>query len=399
MADNGVRRTVLAEGAAPPVCPVYRKCGGCQLRNLSPERQLQWKRDRCQKLLGGFGEVLPILGMESPYHYRNKVQAAFAWDRKRNRAVSGVYQSGTHRVVPVDRCLTEDILADEIIVTIRRLLGDFKLRPYDPDTGQGFLRHVLVRRAFGTGETLVALVTGTPVFPAKRRFIGALLERHPQITTVVQNVNGGKTSLVLGKRETALMGPGFIVDELCGCRFRISARSFYQINPPQTEVLYRRAMEFAGLTGKERVLDAYCGTGTIGIVAAKRGAGRVFGVEINPDAARDAIANAKENGVADRCWITQGDAGRWMEEAALAGERLDVVFLDPPRAGASREFLTALSALAPRRAVYISCNPETLARDLAFLRANRYRVEKLQPVDMFPFTQHIETVALLTRNT
>ena len=378
-------------------CSVYRKCGGCQLRNLSPERQLQWKQDRCQKLLGSFGKVRPILGMEHPYHYRNKVSAAFAWDRKYRKIISGVYQSGTHRVVPVDSCLTEDETADAVIFTIRRLLTDFKLLPYDEDTGRGFLRHVLVKRGFGTDQLMVVLVTGTPVFPAKKHFVEALLKAHPQITTILQNVNAGSTSMVLGSRETVLYGPGFIVDELCGCRFRISAKSFYQINPAQTEVLYRTAMDFARLTGKEKVLDAYCGIGTIGLVAARSGAGRVLGVEVNPDAVKDAIVNARENGLSDRAWFTCADAGDYMAEAALAGETFDVVFMDPPRAGASQDFLTALCALGPRRVVYISCNPETLARDLKFLRANHYRVEALQPVDMFPFTQHVETVCLLTR--
>ena len=379
-----------------PQCPVYRKCGGCQLQNLSYERQLQWKQDRCRKLLGSFGKVLPILGMERPYHYRNKVQAAFAWDKRGGKIISGVYQSGTHRIVPVDSCLTEDEKADEIIVSVRKLLKAFKLRPYDEDTGRGLLRHVLIKRGFQTGEIMVVLVTGTPVFTAKKHFVEELLKLHPEITTIVQNVNGGSTSLVLGQNEKVLYGTGYITDILCGCKFRISPKSFYQINPVQTEILYGKAMDFAGLTGKERVLDAYCGIGTIGMVAAKSGAKSVLGVEVNRDAVKDAIANAKENNMKD-IFFTCADAGEFMENAALDGEKFDVVFLDPPRAGASEEFLRALCALAPKRAVYISCNPETLARDLRFLRANHYRIEKIQPVDMFPHTQHIETVVLMLR--
>lgn len=379
-------------------CPVYRKCGGCQLQNLNYERQLQWKQDRCQKLLGGFGRVEPILGMAAPYHYRNKVQAAFAWDRRGGRIVSGVYQSSTHRVVPIDSCMTEDEKADEIIVSIRNLLKAFKLSAYDEDTGRGFLRHVLVKRGFQTGEIMVALVTGTPVFTAKKHFVTELLKLHPEITTIVQNINAKRTSMVLGEQEKVLYGPGTITDVLCGCRFRISARSFYQINPVQTEALYGKAMEFAGLTGKEKVLDAYCGIGTIGIVAAKSGAGNVLGVELNRDAVKDAIANAKLNGVKN-IYFTCADAGEFMEEMAVEKEPCDVVFLDPPRAGASREFLQALCSLAPGRAVYISCNPETLARDLEYLRKNHYRVGTIQPVDMFPHTQHIECVVSLRRET
>ena len=377
-------------------CPVYRKCGGCQLQNLEYPRQLVWKQDRCQKLLGKFGKVSPLVGMENPYHYRNKVQAAFSYDKRRGKIVSGVYQSSTHRIVPIDSCQTEDETADRIIVSVRKLLGDFKLTAYDENTGRGFLRHVLVKRAFSTGQVMVVLVTGTPVFTAKKHFVAKLLQLHPEITTILQNINDRRTSLVLGDREKVLYGPGTIVDQLCGCTFRISAKSFYQINQVQTEVLYNKAMEFAGLSGKEKVLDAYCGIRTIGLVAAKRGAGQVLGVEVNPDAVRDAIQNAKENG-AKNAWFTCGDAGDFLEEAALNGERWDVVFLDPPRAGASREFLTALCACAPKRVVYISCDPETLARDLGFLQANHYRIEAIQPVDMFPHTQHIECVVRLTR--
>ena len=384
------------ETAVHTPCPVYRKCGGCQLQNLSYPRQLAWKQDRCQKLLGKFGKVSPLVGMENPYHYRNKVQAAFSYDKRRGKIVSGVYQSSTHRIVPIDSCQTEDETADRIIVSVRKLLGDFKLTAYDENTGRGFLRHVLVKRAFSTGQVMVVLVTGTPVFTAKKHFVAKLLQLHPEITTILQNINDRRTSLVLGDREKVLYGPGTIVDQLCGCTFRISAKSFYQINPVQTEVLYNKAMEFAGLSGKEKVLDAYCGIGTIGLVAAKRGAGQVLGVEVNPDAVRDAIQNAKENG-AKNAWFTCGDAGDFLEEAALNGERWDVVFLDPPRAGASREFLTALCACAPKRVVYISCDPETLARDLGFLQANHYRIEAIQPVDMFPHTQHVETVVLMSR--
>ena len=377
-------------------CPVYRKCGGCQLQNMDYQRQLQWKQRRCEQLLGSFAKVQPILGMEHPYHYRNKVQAAFAWDKRGGRIISGVYQSGTHWVVPIDTCLTEDETADKIIVSIRKLLKDFKLRPYDEDAGRGLLRHVLIRRGFASGEILVALVTGTPVFTARKQFTEALLKLHPEITTVVQNVNGGHTSMVLGTQEKVLYGPGYITDILCGCKFRISASSFYQINPVQTEVLYERAMELAHLTGKERVLDAYCGIGTIGMIAAKRGAGQVLGVELNRAAVQDAIANAKENKIKN-IFFTCADAGEFMEAAAAGQEQYDLVFMDPPRAGASREFLQALCSLSPKRVVYISCNPETLARDLTFLRQHHYTAETIQPVDMFPHTRHIEAVVLLTR--
>lgn len=376
-------------------CPLYRKCGGCQLQNMDYPRQLHWKQERVQKLLGKFCRVEPIIGMEHPYHYRNKVQAAFAWDRRR-QIVSGVYQASTHRVVPVESCMTEDQTADRIMGTIRKLMKDFHMTPYDEITGKGFLRHVLVRRGFSTGQVMVVLVTGTPVFPAKNNFCSALRREHPEITTIVQNLNDRYTSMVLGEREKVLFGPGYIEDVLCGCTFRISPKSFYQINPVQTEVLYQTAIDLAQLTGKETVLDAYCGVGTIGLAAARQGAGKVIGVELNRDAVRDAIANAKTSGIQNARFYC-ADAGEFMVGMANAGEKVDVVLMDPPRAGSDEAFLSSVCRLAPERVVYISCNPETQARDLQYMAAHGWKVEAIQPVDMFPHTNHIETVVSLSR--
>ena len=377
-------------------CPVYKKCGGCQLQNLSYPEQLRLKQNKVEKLLKRFGKVEPVIGMENPYHYRNKVQAAFYTD-KRGKIISGVYQSGTHHVVGIDSCQIEDELADRIIVEVRRLLPSFHLTTYNEDTRKGFLRHVLVKRGFATNEVMLVLVTGTPVFPSKNNFVKAVRAKFPQITTVVQNVNPYPTNLVLGEKQNVLFGKGYIEDILCGCRFRISPRSFYQINPVQTEVLYGKAIEFAGLKGNETVLDAYCGIGTIGIIAAKHGAGQVVGVELNGDAVRDAIQNAKANDLKNIRFF-KGDAGEWMQEVALANEKVDIVMMDPPRAGSSEKFLDALIKLSPKTVVYVSCNPETLARDLEYLRKNSgYKVRKIQPVDMFPHTQHIETVVLMTK--
>ena len=375
-------------------CPLYKKCGGCQLQNMTYAEQLSFKQAKCIRHLKRFGHVEEILGMARPLHYRNKVQAAFGVTRG-GKIISGVYQSSSHNIVCVDDCMLEDEIADKIIVSIRALLPRFKLRPYDEDKGTGFLRHVLVRRGFATGEVMVVLVTPTALFPGKKEFLKQLLHLHPEITTVIQSVNGAKTSLVLGKQEITLFGKGHIEDILCGKRFRISARSFYQINPVQTEVLYGKAMEFAALTGEETVLDAYCGIGTIGLVAADK-AKQVIGVELNADAVRDAKQNAKRNGIANARFIC-ADAGKFMTEAAKAGDRADVVFMDPPRAGSDLPFLRALVTLAPKKIVYISCNVETQARDLGFLVKNGYRVEKIQPVDMFPHTGHVETVVSLVR--
>ena len=377
-------------------CPVYKKCGGCQLQNLSYPEQLRFKQNKVEKLLKRFCRVEPIIGMENPYHYRNKVQAAFYTDR-RGKIISGVYQSGTHHVVGIDSCQIEDTLADEIIVAIRKLLPSFRLTTYNEDTRKGFLRHVLVKRAFATNEVMVVLVTGTPIFPSKNNFVKALRKDFPQITTVVQNINPHRTNLVLGERQNVLFGKGYIEDVLCGCRFRISPKSFYQINPVQTEVLYGKAIEFASLSGNETVLDAYCGVGTIGIIAAKHGAGRVIGVELNGDAVRDAIENAKANSLQNIRFF-KGDAGDFMQAAAEENEAPETVLMDPPRAGSSEQFLRALIKMSPETVVYVSCNPETLARDLDFLTTHSdYKAKKIQPVDMFPHTAHVETVVLLTR--
>ena len=375
-------------------CPVYKKCGGCQLQNMDYPAQLEWKQRLCVKLLGSFGQVEKIIGMDNPYHYRNKVQWAFSQDRNK-KIISGVYQSSTHRIVPVESCMTEDEKADEIIVSVGKLMKAFKLAVYNEVTGRGFLRHVLVKRGFSTGEIMVVLVTGTPVFTAKNHFIRELLKLHPDITTVVMNVNDKFTSLVLGKNEKTLYGPGYIVDELCGLRFRISAKSFYQINPVQTHVLYNKAMEYAGLTGDETVIDAYCGIGTIGMVAAKH-AGNVIGVEVNPDAVKDAISNARLNGM-NNIRFYKADAGEFMVAMAEENEKCDVVFMDPPRAGSDENFLKSLCTLAPDRVVYISCNPETLGRNLKYLSSHGYKVKKIQPVDMFPMTNHVECVVLLSK--
>lgn len=377
-------------------CPVYKKCGGCQIQNLSYSDQLKFKQNKVERLLKKFCKVEPIIGMESPYHYRNKVQAAFYTDR-RGKIISGVYQSGTHHVVGVDSCMIEDVIADKIIVAVRKLLPSFKMTTYNEDTGKGFLRHILVKRGFATNQIMLVLVTGMPVFPSKNNFVKAILKQFPEITTIVQNVNNYNTNLVLGENQKVLYGKGYIEDILCGCRFRISPKSFYQINPVQTEVLYNTAMEYAGLKGDETVLDTYCGIGTIGIVAAKRGAGRVIGVELNGDAVRDAIVNARANNLKNIRFY-KGDAGEFMHEASEEDEKPDVVFMDPPRAGSDTKFLDSLIKMSPKTVVYVSCNPETLARDLEYVTKNsNYKVRKIQPVDMFPHTAHTECVCLIIK--
>lgn len=379
----------------PKRCPLYKKCGGCQIHNMDYEAQLDFKMKKVVRLLGRFHYVENIIGMDNPYHYRNKVQAAFGRD-KQNRIISGVYQSSTHRIVPVDDCLIEDKKADEIIVTIRKLIKSFKLGTFDENKMVGFLRHVLVKRGFASGEIMVVLVTGTEEFKSKRSFINALLERHPDITTIVQNINNKRTNLVLGEKMITLYGDGVIKENLCGYTFTISPKAFYQINPVQTEILYNKAMEFADIKKSDIVIDAYCGTGTIGIIASKY-ACHVYGVELNKDAVRDAKKNAKLNNIENIDFVN-ADAGRYMVNIADEGLKADVVIMDPPRAGSDIKFLKSLVKLSPKKVVYISCNPETLARDLMFLSKNRYKIRKIQPVDMFPHTEHVECAALLEFN-
>lgn len=384
----------MAEKKNRSLCPVDKKCGGCQHLAMEYKEQLKMKETTVRKLLEPFGKTGSIIGMEDPFHYRNKVHAVF--DRQKDGTIiSGVYQEGTHKVVPVTHCLIEDEKADAIINDIRGLLRSFKIKTYDEDTGYGLLRHVLVRRGFVTGQIMVVLVLGSPILPSKNNFVKALRKLHPEISTVVINVNNKKTSMVLGEKESVIYGKGFIEDELCGCTFRISPKSFYQVNPVQTEKLYNKAMEFADLKGTEKVVDAYCGIGTIGMVAAKQ-AKEVIGVELNRDAVRDAIGNAKRNNVKNIRFV-QGDATEFMVAMANRREKADVVFMDPPRSGSTEEFMNAAVKLGPDRIVYISCNPETLARDLKYITKKGYQLKKAVPVDMFPHTMHCECVTLLTR--
>ena len=375
-------------------CSVSKKCGSCQYQGVPYKEQLAAKQKRMKKLLGKFANVKPIIGMDDPFYYRNKVHAVFDRDKKGN-IICGTYEAKTHKVVPIEECMIEDKISQEIIRTIRDMLKSFRIKTYDEDTGYGLLRHVLVRRGFSTDEIMVVLVIGSPIFPSKNNFVKALRKKYPQITTVVLNVNDKKTSMVLGERDIVIYGKGYIRDTLCGCTFRISPQSFYQVNPVQTEILYKTAIEYAGLGRKETVIDAYCGIGTIGLVAAKR-AKNVIGVELNPDAVRDARINAKENKITNARFY-QGDAGEFMENMAENGEHADVVFMDPPRTGSDKKFMSSVIKLNPSRIVYISCGPETLARDLEYLTKHGYDVRKIQPVDMFSFTDHCENICLLTK--
>ena len=363
-----------------------KNCGGCPMLGMDYAAQLKQKEDAVKKLLGKFGPVNAIRGAENPYHYRNKVISTFTtgWGGK---LTSGIYAANSHKVLPVESCLLQDEVLDKTMLAVRAAANACHYQPYDENKGTGLLRHCLLRRGVVTGQVMVVLVTAQPVLPGAKNFVKALLaeakKQDVTITTVVQNVNPRKTSVVLGDMEKVLYGKGFILDELCGKTYALSPRSFYQINHAQTEVLYGLAVEAAHLTGKEVVLDAYCGIGTIGLTAADH-AKQVVGVEVNRDAVHDAIGNAKHNGVKNARFFA-ADATKWISEAAAAGERADVIFMDPPREGSTPEFIDSVARMAPKRVVYVSCNPVTLARDLELLTRKEldHRLARIRDVFVF----------------
>lgn len=378
-------------------CPYAKKCGGCRYIGTDYDKTLAIKKSRLDKILGSEIRVDGIVGMKNPYHYRNKAHWAFApvWDGKRIRHEAGIYKEGTHKVVPIRECLIEDEEADSIMLDALMIARKYKMKLYDEDTGEGLLRHVLVRTARATGEVMVVLILASPVFPGKNNFVKLLRAKHPRISTILININNQKTSMVLGERNITAFGRGYIIDELCGKKFHISPNSFYQVNPVQTEKLYGEALRFADLHGNETVIDAYSGIGTVGIIAAGR-SGHVTGVELNPAAVRDARTNAKINGIRNVSFI-EGDAGEYLDGMAADRARADVIFMDPPRNGASERFIDSAAAARPSRIIYISCEPETLARDLRRFKKHGYRAQRAQAFDMFPFTENIETCVLLRR--
>ena len=381
-------------------CPYEKWCGGCSMQSLPYKEQLKRKEKEVADLLKIYGRPEPILGMNFPYYYRNKAHAVLGGSLK-GKIVCGTYERGSHRIVNIDRCQIEDRECDQLIASVRELLPSFKVEPYNEDTGRGCLRHIIARRTADGGQIMLILVTAQAAFPSRKKFVSALRKARPNITTILQNINGQSTSVVLGDRYEILYGPGYIEDRLMGARFRISPGAFYQVNSQQTKKLYRLAIDMADLKGKERVLDAYCGTGTIGIAAAVDLARRtkepmeLIGVECNPAAVRDARINARVNGLRQARFVV-ADAGAFMLAEAEAGRSCDLVFMDPPRAGSTEEFLLALRRLAPEKIVYISCDPKTQARDLEYLDS-AYAIRRIAPVDMFPFTDGIENVVLLEK--
>ena len=381
-------------------CPLFGKCGGCDYVNETYDYELMMKWLREDKLLGRYGRVEKVLSSPSLTGYRCKVQAVCGRDRD-GKFITGQYRKGSHHLFPIRSCSLEDGMATAVLQTVRQMATRFSISPFDEDRGTGDLRHILIRTGWKTRETMVVLVTAKKDFPHKDDFVSAIHQKNPNVVTVVQVINNEKTSMVVPKdsEEIILWGKGYIVDNLCGLDFRISAKSFYQVNPEMAERLYEIAMNMARLRPTDTVIDAYCGTGTIGLVAASRGVKEVIGIESNPDAVKDAKLNAEANGISNARFIVD-DASKWLKSAQKEGQKCDVLFLDPPRAGSSEEFLAAAGRMEPEVIVYISCNPETLARDLRYIvRFLPYKVLGIQPVDLFPGSESIETVVLLSKKT
>ena len=377
-------------------CVYFSQCGGCQLQHLSYEGQLKWKQNMVANVMKRLGKidapVLPVKGMEEPWHYRNKSQIPFA-QNEAGQMVAGFYKTKSHSIVDMERCLIQTGEADVVMADLKRELEILGVSPYDEKSHQGMLRHVVVRKGRATGEVMVVLVTKSKKFPQASAAIEKIRALIPNVTSIVQNVNGEKTNVIFGNDTFTLWGKDTIEDTIGNVRFEISARSFYQVNPVQTEVLYKQALDYAQLTGNERVIDAYCGIGSISLFLAQK-AGHVMGVEIVEQAIEDAKRNAALNGFTNT-YFEAGPAEevipRWYKE----GKEADVLVVDPPRKGCDEALLNTIIEQKPKRVVYVSCNPATLARDLRILEDGGYKTQEVQPVDMFPHTTHCEAVAWL----
>ena len=378
-----------------PKCDVYRRCGSCHLLHMNYNKQIEFKYNyvsnalKEQKLNSKIDEVITA---DKKERYRNKMQVAFKSKIENNRSdiVYGFYEEDTHKIIQLNDCLVQSQKQNEIIKTIAKIMKELKLMPYNEDKRTGLIRFVMVREAIKSDEILVVVVTNSDIFPSRSEFVKRLRAKCPYITSIVQNINTRKTSIILGDDERVLYGPGWIVDELCGLKFKISSKTFYQINPYQTEKLYNKVIEYANLSKDDVVLDAYCGVGTIGMVMAPH-SGLVIGVESNKQSVINARDNAYHNKVKNIRFVNQ-DATEYLIND---DNKYDVVVMDPPRSGSTVKFLSALKKIAPKRIVYVSCEAKTLARDLKEL-VDKYDITKKCIVDMFVGTYHIETVVLLT---
>ncbi|MDC3417507.1 23S rRNA (uracil(1939)-C(5))-methyltransferase RlmD [Aquibacillus salsiterrae] len=387
---------VSQERVEPP-CDVYVQCGGCQLQHMSYQLQLDLKQKQVVNALKKFGHiegipVHPTIGMDDPWRYRNKVQIPVAY--RHGELITGFYRKRSHEIIEgMDRCVITAEINDRMVEAVRRMANRLGIRAYDERSHRGVLRHIMVRTGQETGETMIVLITRTEEIPGKDELVKELHETYPQIKSIVQNVNKEKTNVILGKKTKVLWGEEYIYDNIGDITFAISAKSFYQVNPPQTKKLYDKALEYANLAGGETVIDAYCGIGTISLFLAKK-AKKVYGVEIVPEAIADAKKNAELNKI-DNTEFFVGEAEKVMPWWTAQGLKPDVIVVDPPRKGCDETLLEAMIKMNPKRIVYVSCNPSTLARDLRFLEDGGYETKQVQPVDMFPQTGHVECISQL----
>ena len=373
-------------------CIVSKYCGACSFQGVDYKKQLKIKQENIDNLLSSFHSVEKIIGMKDPYHYRNKVQINFAYDDNHN-IISGYYVPSSHIIVPIEQCNIADEGINEIITSVKRIIKKHKISIFNEHILKGCLRHILVRST-NLNEYMVVLVTGSSTIVKKDLLIKDILKYNPNVKTIIQNINNRRTSMVLGPKNTVLYGKGYIIDELCNLKFRISPSSFYQVNKRQTEILYNEAIFSANLNKNEVLLDAYCGTGTIGLAASKY-VKKVLGVESNKDAIKDAINNMKLNKINNSEFICE-DAGKYMEYLSKNNIHIDTVIMDPPRAGSDMKFMNSMVKLRPDKVVYISCNPLSLKDNLKYL-TKFYNIKKILPVDLFPFTDHIETIVSMKR--
>ena len=381
-----------------PPCGIYKHCGGCQLQHLNYEGQLQMKHDLVENNLKRIGHLENLnipktMGMENPWRYRNKTQVPFG--SIAGDVVAGFYQKRSHEIMDMESCLIQTEISDQIINTMKNLCQELEIAPYNEQNNSGVIRHVIVRVGFKTNEVMVVIVTRSKELKHKEKIIETLLTKYPQIKSIAQNVNPQVTNVIFGEETKILYGESYIYDELNGIRFAISPRSFYQVNPTQTEVLYEKAVEFAGLTGKEIVFDAYCGIGTITLFLAQH-AKKAYGVEIIPEAIADAKMNAEINkfdNVEFEVGKSEEIIPKWIAEGIIP----DVIVVDPPRKGCDKLLLDTIIEAKPQRVIYVSCDSSTLARDLKILVEGGYKVQIVQPVDLFPSTTHVECVAQLIK--
>lgn len=378
-------------------CPKFDTCGGCQLMHLSYTNQLRLKQQHIQELCEKYQLETPVLepiGSQEPFNYRNKIQMTFR--EHKGKIVAGLYEENTHKIVNIADCDIQDKVSNQIINTFKVLMKKHKITPYEEDKKAGIIRHVMIKRSIQTKQILVVIITPSHIFPGRNNLVKDLMIAHPDITSIVHNINDRKTSIVLGEDSRIITGKGYIEDILMGKRFIIGPKTFYQINAHQTEVLYGEVLKQLRPKKTDVILDAYAGIGTIGLMLSDY-VKTVLSVEINKDSVKNAVKNAEINGVKNVQFVAM-DAKDYMLNLVEQKTKLDAVIVDPPRSGLDLEFVKAIQVLRPNKMVYISCDPETLTRDLKQL-SRSYHIGPIQPVDMFSQTNHVESVTLLSLKT